>query len=51
MRPARRSNGRRRSREIDNYLRSHGKNSLVVQWLRLHTPNVGRAEFNPWSGN
>ena len=25
--------------------------SLVVQGLRLCTPNAGGLEFNPWSGN
>ena len=25
--------------------------SLVVQWLRLHTPSAGGLGFNPWSGN
>ena len=24
--------------------------SLVVQWLRLHAPRAGGAEFDPWSG-
>ena len=27
------------------------RTSLVVQWLRLHTANVGGPGFNPWSGN
>ena len=25
--------------------------SLVVQWLKLHTPMQGALEFHPWSGN
>ena len=27
------------------------KTSLVVQWLRLHTPNAGDPRINPWSEN
>ena len=28
-----------------------GGTSLVVQWLRLRTPNAGGPRFDPWSGN
>ena len=28
-----------------------GGTSLVVQWLRPHTPNAEGTGFNPWSGN
>ena len=24
---------------------------LTVQWLRLHTPNAGGPELDPWLGN
>ena len=29
----------------------HRGTTLVVQWLRLHTPDAGGPGFNPWSGN
>ena len=25
--------------------------NFLVQWLRLHIPNAGGPEFNPWAGN
>ena len=27
------------------------ESSLVVQWLRFHTPNAGCPGFYPWSGS